>query len=88
MAAAQFNIQPSDGWVAVTSASTDFIRIRSSTPNHPFLVTSGASLPAATAVGFKVQCHDFMVNVTNAQNYYVKTIDELPQGNRISVFSI
>lgn len=91
MAVTQFQINPSDGWVAVTSAGTDFVRIRSSTPGHAFYVTSAGSLPAATAVGYKVgpsDDDDFWVNVPNADNYYVKTIDEQPQGNKITVFSI
>ncbi len=46
MATANFSINAEDGWVAVTSAATDFIHIRSNTPNHAFFVTSAATLPA------------------------------------------
>lgn len=88
MATANFSITPADGWVAVTSAGTNYFRVRSNTPNHAFFVTSAASTPAATVVGYKVHCHDFKVNVANSQNYYVRVVQELPEATRIDVFYI
>lgn len=88
MATEIFNIRPEDGWVEVTSAGTDFVKIRSTTKRHAFFVTSGSLLPAATDPGFKVDCHDFCVNVANPDNYYVRTANEQPGYSVISVFSI
>ncbi len=51
MATANFSINAEDGWVAVTAAATNFIRIRSNTPNHAFFVASAAALPANTTSG-------------------------------------
>jgi hypothetical protein len=45
MATANFNINAEDGWVAVTPAGVDFVRIRSNTPKHAFYVTDAASTP-------------------------------------------
>lgn len=88
MATANFTIDPEDGWTAVTSAGVNFIAIRSNTPNHAFYVTSAASLPAATVVGYKVQCHEFKVNVPTTDNYYVRSAENQPRGTRIDVFYI
>lgn len=89
MATENFQIRPEDGWVAVTSAGVDYIKIRTSSVKHPFYVTSGADAPAATVLGYKVGCSgEFKVNVATAELYYVRTIDEQPEGNTISVFSI
>lgn len=89
MATANFSIDAEDGWVAVTSAGTNFVRIRSNTPNHAFFVTSAASLPAATVTGYKVQCAEgFWVDVPNTDNYYVRIPENLPQETRIDVFFI
>ncbi len=90
MATANFNIAPGDGWTAVTSADNSFIRIRSSSPKHAFYVTTGSSLPAATVIGYKVQCEDFWCNVAagTGVRYYVRTVEGLPPATTISVFTI
>lgn len=84
-----FNIKPSDGWTQVTTGSTTYFQLRSQSSNHPIFVTTAATKPAATAPGYKVDRHEhFRVNVTNANPYWVKCVDEQPQGNMILVFSI
>jgi hypothetical protein len=88
MATANFTIKPEQGWVAVTTAGVSFLRIRSSTHNHPFYVTSGSSAPAATVLGFKVDCNDFWVDVPTTDIFYVRTTQNQPTGNTISVFSL
>jgi len=91
MATANFEIKAEDGWTAVTSADNSFIRIRSNTPNHAFFVTTGSSLPAATVIGYKVQCKEFWCNVAagTGVRYYVRTAEGRPTPtNRIDVFTI
>jgi hypothetical protein len=86
MATANFNLDAEDGWVAVTSNPTNFIRIRSNTPKHPFFVTSGSSTPASTVIGYKVHCEDFYCDVEVTDNYYVRIGENVPQNTRIDVF--
>lgn len=84
------SIDPEDGWVAVTAAAVSFIKIRSST-GHGFYVTCANSAPAASVVGFKHQCKEpFWVDtpVPTGYLYYVRTFENQPHGNTISVFSI
>lgn len=85
------SIDPEDGWVAVTAAAVSFIKIRSST-GHGFYVTCANSAPAATVVGFKHQNCDepFWCDtaVPTGYLYYVRTVENQPKGNTISVFSI
>lgn len=88
MATANFDIDAEDGWVAVTSGGAAFIKIRSNTPNHPFFVTTGSSAPAASVIGFKVHCEEFWCDVSTTENYYVRTLENLPQNSRIDVFYI
>jgi hypothetical protein len=88
MATANFFIDAEDGWVAVTSAGVDFIRIRSNTPKHAFFVTTGVSLPAASVIGFKTICDEFWCNVPVGDNFYVRTQENLPQETRIDVFYV
>ena len=89
MATANFTIKAEDGWVEVTSAGTNFVKITSNVPKHPFFVTSAASAPAATAVGFKVEDDDgFCVNVANTDKYYVRVPGNTPNNTRIDVFYI
>lgn len=91
MAVEQFNIQPSDGWVAVTSAGVNFIRIRASVDSHAFYVTCAADAPAETDPGYKVgpsDDDDFWCNVATTDLFYVRAINEQPNGNLITVFSI
>lgn len=88
MATANFFIDAEDGWTAVTSDGVDFIRIRSNTPKHAFYVTTGDTTPAATVIGYKVQCDDFWCDVPVAENFYVRTIENLPQETRFDVFFV
>lgn len=90
MATANFNINAEDGWTAVTAAAASFIRIRSNTPNHAFFVTTGSTPPAATVIGYKVQCDDFWcdVAVPTGELYYVRASENLPQNTRFDVFYI
>lgn len=86
MATANFNIQPEDGWTAVTDAGVDFIRIRNTDNKVPFYVTSGSTAPAATDIGYKVGCEDFWCDVATAELFYVRTVENRPEGMTISVF--
>lgn len=89
MATANFSIDAEDGWVAVTSAGVDFIRIRSNTPKHAFFVTTDASTPASTVIGYKQQCDDgFWCDVPVTDNFYVRVAENLPQDTRIDVFYV
>lgn len=90
MATANFNIQPEDGWVAVTAAGVDFIKIRQYPRTQPFYVTSAASPPAATVRGFLVdKCEDFYVDVPTTELFYVRTTRAKPDIDlRIDVFSV
>jgi hypothetical protein len=47
---ANFSIKPSDGWVAVTAASAEYMRLRAIPDNHAFYVTSGSSTPASATL--------------------------------------
>lgn len=88
MATANFFIDAEDGWTAVTAAGVDFIRIRSNTPNHAFYVTTGSETPASTVIGYKVHCDDFWCDVPVTENFYVRTIENLPQETRFDVFYV
>lgn len=88
---ANFEINPADGWTAVTTDDVDFIKIRSST-GHGFYVTAADSEPAASVVGFKHQnCEEpFWVDVPAPTGYiwYVRTVENQPHGSTISVLAI
>lgn len=89
MATANFTLAPGAGWTLVAATPVCFIKIRSNTPKHAIFVTSATSLPAATVVGYKVNCEDhFCVNVqgSTADNYYVRTAESQPGQTRIDVF--
>jgi len=88
MATANLYIDAEDGWVQVAEGPVAYIRIRSNTPSHPFFVTTGNTTPASTVVGYKVTCADFCVDVEVAENYYVRTAENLPQETRFDVFFI
>ena len=89
MATANFNIQPDDGWVAVTAAGVNFIKIRQYPKSQPFYITTGSSTPALTVRGYLVDCEEFWVNVPVADNYYVRAVSAKPdQDLRIDVFSV
>lgn len=92
MATANFVIQPEDEWVAVTAAGVNFIKIRGYPDSQAFYVTSAATTPAATVRGYRVDCHEFEVNVATTDNYYVRVTNPKPgvadEGLRIDVFSI
>lgn len=88
MATANFNIQPDDGWVAVTSAGVNFIKIRQYPKTQPFYVTTGSSTPAATVRGYRVDCEEFWCDVTVTDNFYVRAVSPKPDLDlRIDVFS-
>lgn len=89
MATANFNIQPNDGWVEVTSAGVDFIKIRQYPSSQPFYVTTGPSTPASTVRGFRVDCDEFWCDVPVSDKYYVRTENFKPDIDlRIDVFFI
>ena len=89
MATANFDIAAADGWVAVTAAAVDFIRIRSNTPNHAIFISTGSTAPASTVVGYKIiGDDDFWCNVPVADNFYVRTAENLPHKTRVDVFSV
>jgi hypothetical protein len=88
MATANFNLDAEDGWTVVTSGGAAFIRIRQNVKSHPFFVTSSGSAPAATVIGYKVECEDFWVDVETDEEYYVRVEGNVPQNYRIDVFTI
>lgn len=85
---ANFNIQPQDGWVTITTAGVDFIKIRQYPRSQSFYVTSAASAPAATVRGYLVDCEEeFVVNVPISTNFYVRAVNAKPDISlRIDVF--
>lgn len=88
MASANVNILPTQGWVQVAPGNK-FIRIRAFPDKYVYYVTSGANLPAATEMGYRVDCKDFWVNVTTTDNYYVRTVNPAPNqptGLRLDIF--
>ncbi len=88
MATANIDLDAEDGWVAVVTGGCDFVRIRSNTPGHAFFVTNAGSTPAATVIGYKVQCDDFWCDVPINDNVYVRTAENVPQQTRIDVFYV
>ncbi len=90
MATANFFIDAEDGWTAVTAADVGFIRIRSNTPKHAFFVTTSATAPASTVIGYKVQCDEFWADIRNAAGdfYWVRVAENLPQETRFDVFTL
>lgn len=89
MATANFNIQPQDGWVEITSAGVDFIRIHQYPETQPFYVTTGSSTPAATVRGYRVDYAEFWCNVPVADKFYVRTTNPKPDlPLRIDVFYV
>ena len=89
MATANFNIQPDDGWVAVTSAGVDFIMIRQYPSSQPFYVTTDTSTPANTVRGFRVDREHFWCDVPVSQNFYVRAENFKPDIDlRIDVFYV
>lgn len=88
MTTANFDLDAEDGWVAVTSAGVDFIRIRSNTPNHAFFITTGSSTPANTVIGFKQHCDEFWCDVPVTDNFYIRLAENVPQPTRIDVFYV
>lgn len=89
MATANFDIQPDNGWVAVTAAGVDFIKIRQYPTSQPFYVTTGATTPASTVRGFRVDCDEFWCDVPVADNYYVRAENFKPDRPlRIDVFFV
>ena len=90
MAVEVFDITPEDGWVAITDAGVDYIRIRSNTMKHGFYITSGAAPPAATDPGYRIDCEtgDFYMDVPTAELFYARTVPSLPGKTTISVFSL
>lgn len=90
MATANFSINPEDGWVAVTSAGVNFIRIRGYPDSQPFYVTSNPTAPASTVRGYRVDCgEDFYVNVPVTDNFYVRTTNPKPDIDfRVDVFFV
>lgn len=87
-ATANFNIQPQDGWVAITAAGVDFIKVRQYPRSQPFYITSNATPPASTVRGYLVDCEEeFLVNVPIATNFYVRAVNAKPDlALRIDVF--
>ena len=89
MATTNFNIQAEDGWVAVTDAGVDFILIRQYPDTQPFYVTTGANTPAATVRGYRVDCHEFKVDVPVEDNFYVRAVNPKPDSDlKIDVFYV
>lgn len=88
MATDNFYPTPSDGWVKVTAAGVNFIKIRSNTPNHAFFVTSSGSDPDLSVIGYKVDCEEFWCDVAVAESFYVRVTNEQPVRTRIDVFFI
>lgn len=91
MATANFNIQPEDGWVAVTAADVKFIKIAQYPRTQPFYVTLAASPPAKTVRGYLVdKCEDFWVDVpSGTERYYVRTTNSKPDIDlRIDVLTV
>lgn len=89
MATANFNIQPNDGWVEVTSAGVDFIRIRQYPKSQPFYVTTGSSTPALTVRGYRVDCEEFWCDIRVADKFYVRAENFKPDTDlRIDVFFV
>lgn len=88
MATEHFDIQPEDGWVEVTSAGVDFIRINHYPCNQPIFITTAVSAPADTVVGYRIG-EEFYVDVPVTDNFYVRVGGpQQPNGTRVYVFSL
>lgn len=74
MATANFKVKPEDGWVAVTDAGVDFIKIRQYPLTQPIFVTTGSTTPGNDVRGYRVDGDEdaFTVNVPEADNFYVR----------------
>lgn len=88
MATANFLIAPEDGWIAVTSAGVDYIRIRSNTTNQPFFITTDSTPPAASVQGYKVDCGEICIDSPVADNFYVRAGDTVAGKSRFDVFFV
>ena len=90
MATANFNIQPNDGWVAVTPGAVNYVLIKQYPVSHPIYVTSAASPPASTVRGYRVaDGAAFVMNVPTTDIFYVRTENFKPDVDlRVDVFYI
>lgn len=86
---ANFNIAPQDGWVEVTSAGVDFIRIHQYPENITLYITTGSSTPAITEKGFRMDYKEFWCNVPVADKFYIRTVNPNPdKTTRVDVFYV
>ncbi len=89
MPTANFYIQPDDGWVQVTSAGVDAIRI-SAHPSSTLFVATGSSTPSADHKGIGLYCGKvFWTDTPETENFYVRTINFKSDGDlRVDVYSV